>query len=481
MLSVEELFSLGYLLVSSVCLICQLCGQSFVTVKCRDVWVFCLENKQVGVSTRYVLDGDTVASRCNGQGTSAPFRLFVFFLTSLELLIFCVVIYGRRLKTERRNATVISRKLSFKLISTLFIITAILIAVLLVLPLTQYHVLATTATTTAAGSTQGGFLDKIFHSPSRALLYFVISLVTAPLRSIFQEQFTLELDLAKSHANFTCVEPTLERTRNSHGYKCPAELTWPAGGQPRQPSACKERFYCIDDCEVTFPAVVISSLCVILASSALCYRLLRLRHDRSESEATFKGQYVQASSVEARGETSRFATVADRQRDAATSTMPSNASSFSAMKGDDAAAAAAATARSTKAPTSDRGRQSKFPQRGAKATKITTFEGHGSSDRENGANVEDLRGNGHGVTGNRQCVTREVNGTWRVSKKTETRASENRVVLKTRTVGRRSFRGETKERLEEVGRCCSSSSEAELGDVTFVEDESEYYMSGFRL
>lgn len=479
MLSVEELFSLAYLLVSTVCLVCQLRGQSFVTVECRDVWVFCLENKQLGASTRYVLDGDTVASRCNGKGTSGPFRLFVFFLTSLQLLIFCVVVYGRRPKTKRRNVTVIGRKLSFKLISTLFVITAILIAVLLVLPLVQYHVLATTTTAATPGSSQGGFLDKIFHSPSRVLLSFVISLVTAPLRSILQEQFTLELDWATSHANFTCVEPTLERARDGHGYKCPAEFSWPAGGaqQPqREPSGCKERFYCIDDCEVTFPAVVISSLCVILASFALCYRLLRLRHGTSQSEPTLKGRYVQASSEEARGETSRVTTVADRQRDdAATSTMPSDASSFSAMKGD--------AAKSTKASTSDRAeRQSKFVQRGTRGTKITNFEGHGISDRENGANVEDLRGNGHHrVNGNRQCLTREVNGSWRASKKTETRGSENRVVLKTRTAGRRSFRGETKERLEEVDRCCSSSSEAELGEVTFVEDESEHYMSGFRL
>lgn len=441
MLSAEEYFSVIYLVVSSLCLLHQLRSQTFVSVECGDVvWVFCLEDKEHQSNFRYVLNEKDMDNRCNNQGASGFLWFFVFLLTSFELVLFLVVIYAHHFKVKRQGLLVTDR-LSFLLTNALLTITGILIGLLVVFPLIQYY------TFFKADSAQDSFFHKILDSPPRALISFIITLVTAPLRSIFHDQFTIELNLGKVYPNFSCVEPVKDSVTSA--YKCSMELSWPANIAKTSP--CKTIFSCAEECRVVFPRIIISSLSLIFASFTLCYRLLKLRHNFPHRDRTFGEQ----DEVKVRS-----TTVANQDWIDNSTAKPArrlNASNRCEMKDK--------SLDITKPAASDLERRTSLKysnvdgyQIEPKGTKIQGLKRNGQDEVSNGyiqRHGEELK------------QLRSKNGNRR------TERSHNRLIKKEsrETCAR-------KENLEELG---SYSSSEDLGDAVLVEDESEYYMSGFRL
>lgn len=442
MLYVEELLCVSYMLISSLSFLHQLRSQSFVTVECRDVWMFCLEDSEHKSSLRYILNENDMENRCNNQGTSFLFGALVFLLASFELVVFVSVIYGHHFKIKRRDMIVITEKLVLRLIYTLVTITGILTSLLVLLPLVQYYTLFETGNS----SSEGAF-NIFLHSPPRAFVSFIISLITSPLKSIFHGQFIYDLHLDNVYPNFTCVEPSMDRIANV--LKCPMEETWPAHFP--EPSACRGTLYCSSDCQIVFPRIIMSSLSVILASFALCYRLLRLHHNIAHTERTFVREIDEGVS---------HITVANQhtsvRKDTRVSTKRLNVLNHREMK-DKAVGSSKPAVRDFKGQT-------------VYEPRYSTFDGY--LNGINGAKVEELTRTGQDEMSDRklQQERKEVK-CWK-NKNGETRQSENGLVKRRR---RRTYNNS--ESLEELGR----HSGDDLVEGALVEDESEYYMSGFRL
>ena len=277
----EDLFCFCYMLLSSIGFFHQLGNQPVVTVQCENSRTVCLEHVSHGASLRYSFTAKELEFRCNTEGISFWLRLLVFFGVFYEFVVYggAIYIYYYKPKTVNVDLGIIVQRCVYVKAS----ITGAFTGFTLLLPLAIY-------VTPNGGAGRRGVLAEIWASPTSGLLLFIMGILTAPLKWIVHNRFKTELGLNEIHANYTCVEPSIE----NGSLKCPMEANW-FPNMP-DPSICESDFYCTQQCLVVFPTIVINSLGFILASLALFYRLLILTHYIIERERGFDSQNTEDGS-----------------------------------------------------------------------------------------------------------------------------------------------------------------------------------------
>jgi hypothetical protein len=265
----EDLVCFSYTFLSFIALFYNLRHHSIVTVQCEKSKTFCLRDEDDVSGFRYTFTAKDLEFRCNTEVVSVWIRVLLILSVLYELVVYggAVYVYHYQLKTNDVDLGEIFRRCVYIVAG----ISGLLVAILLLLPLTSYIL--------PSGGAEGwGIIAEVWASPLRGLVLLILKMITEPLRWIFYNKFKTELDLDTLHTNFSCVEPNMENAL----LKCPKEL--PVLANMPDLSYCENEFYCARDCQVVFPRIVINSLAFIFASLALFHRLLKLTHYIAERE-----------------------------------------------------------------------------------------------------------------------------------------------------------------------------------------------------
>lgn len=262
----SDLLYLIYMLLSGIGMLYQLENKSFLKAYCQHPKTYCLRHVDSTKGLEYTFTAEELENRCNTLGGLPWLRLSMCLSIIYVFTVYSVAVY---IYYNPIRLTCFHIRILNGCVALTAIITGVYVCSFLILPSAFYYV--------KTHSWERNILTEVWTSPLWGVGRVVLRAIARTSSWVFTSHFRLD----EIYIDFTCVAPIMEDTV----FKCPKEFDYGFNWRKKEPpSKCDKDFYCVEDCLVSFPPIVINSLGFIFASLVVFSLLLRRTRAITEGE-----------------------------------------------------------------------------------------------------------------------------------------------------------------------------------------------------